>query len=89
MKKINLISGEFAAVQARDLLLEMFHKNINFNKIQNFSSQVRFGNDDNDALDRIKVLQEGVEIVNVILKEAQSQNKSLKIKSSIEIEYVE
>lgn len=89
MKKINLISGEFAAVQARDLLLEMFHKNINFNKIQNFSSQVRFGKDDNDALDRIKVLQEGVEIVNVILKEAQSQNKSLKIKSSIEIEYVE
>lgn len=89
MKKINLISGEFEAVQARDILLEMLHKNINFNKIQNFSSQVRFGNDDADALDRIKVLKESVEMVSVILKEAQSQNKSLKIKSSIEIEYVD
>jgi hypothetical protein len=89
MKKINLMNGEFNSIEAREILLDMCNKNINFNKVQNFSSQIRFGEDDEKALNRINQLQESVSSITEILEEAKAQNKKLKIKSFIEIEYEE
>ena len=87
MKKINLMNGEFNSIEAREILLDMCNKNINFNKVQNFSSQIRFGEDDEKALNRINQLKESVSSITEILEEAKTHNKKLKIKSFIEIEY--
>lgn len=87
MKKISLINGEFDSFEAREILMDMCNKNINFNKIQNFSSQIRFGEDDEKALYRIDQLRESVAHISKILEEAKAHNKKLKIKSFIEIDY--
>ena len=87
LKKINLINGKFDSIEAREILLDMCNKNINFNKVQNFSSQIRFGEDDEKALSRIDQLRESVANISEILEEAKAHNKKLKIKSFIEIEY--
>ena len=86
-KKINLINGEYSSFEARELLLDMCNKNIHFNKVQNFSSQIRFGEDDRKALSRISQLEESASSIAEILEEAKAYNKKLKIKSFIEIEY--
>ena len=87
LKKISLINGEFNSCEAREILMDMCNKNINFNKVQNFSSQIRFGEDDENALNRIDQLRESVVHISEILEEAKAHNKRLKIKSFIEIEY--
>jgi len=87
LKKINLINGKFDSIEAREILLDMCNKNINFNKVQNFSSQIRFGEEDEKALHSIAQLRESVGHILAILDEAKGRNKKLKIKSFIEIEY--
>ncbi len=87
LKKINLFNGEFNSFEAREILLDMCNKNIYFNKVQNFSSQVRFGEDDEKALHRISQLRESAESISNILQDAKANNRKLKIKSFIEIEY--
>lgn len=89
MKVVNLINEDFTPIEAKDILLEMFNKNINFNKIRNFSSQVRYGVDDEEALKRIEILKHSVASINQILKEAHQQGKVLKIKSTVEIDYAD
>lgn len=89
MKVVNLINEDFTPIEAKDILLEMFNKNINFNKIRNFSSQVRYGVDDEEALKRIEILKNSVESINQILKEAHQQGKVLKIRSTVEIDYAD
>lgn len=87
LKKINLINDEFNSFDAREILMDMCNKNINFNKIQNFSSQIRFGEDDEKALHRIEQLRESVAHISEILENAKVHNRRLKIKSFIEIDY--
>ncbi|WP_264549738.1 hypothetical protein [Flavobacterium sp. N2820] len=87
LKKINLINGEFNSFEAREILLDMCNKNMNFNKIQNFSSQIRFGEDDEKALHRIDELRESIVHISEILEDAKVHNRKLKIKSFIEIDY--
>lgn len=89
MQKINLINGQFTVIEAKEVLLDHLNKSINYNKIQNFSSQVRFGVDDDKALERIQFLNEQADFLSIILKEAHKNNKTLKINSFLEIEYVD
>ncbi|EAZ94445.1 isocitrate dehydrogenase [Flavobacteria bacterium BAL38] len=87
MKKINLIDGHFNSFEAREILMDLCNKNLNFNQVQNFSSQIRFGKDDTNALKRIDSLNESKSSICEILNEAKATNKKLIIKSFIEIEY--
>ncbi|HLP65194.1 hypothetical protein [Flavobacterium sp.] len=89
IRKINLINGEFTPIEASELLIDLYNKNINFNKIQNFSSQVRFGVDDENALSRIQELKESVEQIKEIVTEAKASQRNVFIKSFLEIELEE
>lgn len=89
IRKINLIIGEFTPIEASELLIDLYNKNINFNKIQNFSSQVRFGVDDENALSRIQELKESVEQIKEIVTEAKASQRNVFIKSFLEIELEE
>jgi hypothetical protein len=87
MKKINLIDGHFNSFEAKEILMDLCNKNLNFYQVQNFSSQIRFGKDDTNALKRMDSLNESMSFICEILNEAQATNKKLIIKSFIEIEY--
>jgi hypothetical protein len=88
-RKFNLINGHYNPIEAQEILMDLHHKNINFNKVKNFSSQVRFGEDDIKALSQIELLKQNTEHIASIVKEAKAQNKNLVIHSFIEIEYEE
>lgn len=88
-KKFNLINDQFDPFDAQEILLDLHNKNINFNKIKNFSSQVRFGEDDTKALSQIELLKQNAEQIKTIVNIAKVQNKNLRIHSFIEIEYEE
>jgi hypothetical protein len=86
-KKISLIEGSYTPSEAKEVLLDLYNKNINFNKVKNFSSQIRFGEDDELAVERIENLTKAVNYLTQLLKDAQAENKNLVIKSVIEIAY--
>lgn len=86
-KKINLIEGNYTPSEAKEMLLDLYNKNINFNKVKNFSSQIRFGIEDKTAEENIENLTKAVNYINQLVKDAQAENKNLAIKSVIEIAY--
>jgi hypothetical protein len=86
-KKIKLINGQFSANDAQEILMDLYTKNIQFNKVKNFSSQIRFGNDDQNALKRVEELKENLANISSIISQAKSQNKNLVIDSFVEIKY--
>jgi hypothetical protein len=86
-KKIKLINGHFSAYDAHEILMDLYTKNIQFNKVKNFSSQIRFGSDDQTALKRVEELKENLVDISTIISQAKNQNKNLVIDSFIEIKY--
>jgi hypothetical protein len=86
-KKINLINGHFNANDANEILMDLYIKNIQFNKVKNFSSQIRFGNDDSEAVSRVEELKSNLLVISNIINEAKQQNKNVVISSFIEINY--
>ena len=60
-KKFNIINGAYNPKEAQEILLDIHHKNINFNKIKNFSSQVKYGENDPLALNQIEILEQEFE----------------------------
>lgn len=87
MKRINLINGNYNCSEAKEILMDLCNKNLNSNKLQNFSSQIRFGKDDNQALQQIDTLNKSKSDISEIIEDAKQKNKKLIIKSFIEIEY--
>ena len=49
IEKLKLIEGEFSFNEAREILTSMFNSKINFHNIQNWSSQERYGKDNETA----------------------------------------
>jgi len=87
MKRINLINGNYNCSEAKEILMDLCNKNLNSNKLQNFSSQIRFGKDDDQALQQIDTLNKSKSDISEIIEDAKQKNKKLIIKSFIEIEY--
>ena len=75
-KKIKLINGQFSANDAHEILMDLYTKNIQFNNVKNFSSQIRFGNDDQNALKRVEELKENLADISSIISQAKNQNKN-------------
>lgn len=86
-KKIKLINGQFSTNDAHEILMDLYTKNIQFNNVKNFSSQIRFGNDDQIALKRVEELKENLADISSIILQAKNQNKNLVIDSFVEIKY--
>lgn len=87
MKRINLINGNYNCSEAKEILMDLCNKNLNSNKLQNCSSQIRFGKDDDQARQQIDTLNKSKSDISEIIEDAKQKNKKLIIKSFIEIEY--
>ena len=84
-KKLQLIEGEFSFNEAKEILTSMFISKINFHNIQNWSSQERYGKDDETAQKKIPLLKNEIEKLEEIILEAKANNKKLIINSEINI----
>lgn len=82
-----LIEGEFSPKESRELLLSVFKSKIRFHRLKNFSSQERFGKDDEKALTRMKQLQETLALVFKVIEDAERKNQTLEIKAEITLDY--
>lgn len=88
-EKLSLIEGEFDALEANEILQNIFSTKINFHKMKNFSSQERFGLEDQTAIKRLPDLILNLEKLNNIIANAELHNKKLKISSEIKIEFLD
>ena len=88
IEKLTLIEGDFFFDEAEEILISMFYSKINFHNIQNWSSQERFGKDDENAQKRIPVLRNEMKKLEEILLEAKAKNKKLMVSSEINISFL-
>ncbi|WP_020604161.1 hypothetical protein [Spirosoma spitsbergense] len=86
IEKLNLIEGNFSKEEAREILMSIFSSKINFHRLKNFSSQERYGKQDETAQKRLPELKKEIEKVLQIVSEAKSKNKRLLITSEIVIQ---
>lgn len=84
-KKLTLIEGSFTAEEAKEILLNIFSTKINFHDMKNFSSQERFGMEDEIAKIRIPKLKNEIENVLQMVLEANLNKNKLMITSEINI----
>lgn len=85
LEQLNLIEGNFSDEEATEILMSVFLAKINFHEKKIFSSQVRFGKDDELAINRIPKLKKEIEKMLQIISEAKLKNKRLSITSEINI----
>ncbi|WP_276499016.1 hypothetical protein [Pontibacter litorisediminis] len=85
METIKFIQGSFTCEEAKEILLEVITKKINFHNLKNFSSIIRFEKPDEDSKRRLEELKEAKEKVLLLVEEAKRSNSSLVIESTINI----
>ncbi|WP_345250117.1 hypothetical protein [Nibrella saemangeumensis] len=83
IETLNLIEGDFSVEEAREVLTNIFLTKIHFHQMKNFSSQERFGKQDETAVRRIPELKKQLEKLSYIVAEAKSKHKKLTISSEI------
>lgn len=88
-KKLTFIEGDFTYDEAKEILINIFSSKINFHTIKNWSSQERFGKDDEIAQKRIPALKNEMKKIEGILSEAKAKNKKLLVSSDIKISLLE
>ena len=86
--EFQLIEGEFLPEEAIKLLMSLLNNKINFHQLESFSNQIRNGNDVSHSRKRVEYLKQSIEDVKLILKDAESKGKQLKIDSIIQITLV-
>ena len=89
MEKFKLIDGRFSTEEAKEILTNVFSEKINFHLMKNFSSQERFGKDDENAANRIHQLKEELDRLKELLSNNNSEDKTLTIHSEINISFSE
>ncbi len=85
IERLNLIEGSFTNEEASEILMKIFLTKINFHEKKNFSSQIRYGIDDETSKKRIPELKMQIEKLLEIVKEAKSKNQKMMITSEINI----
>lgn len=89
IEQLNLIEGTFTDEEAKEILMNIFLTKIHFHEMKNFSSQERFGKQDEIAKKRIPLLKKEKEKVLQIISQAKLNNKKLLITSEINISLLE
>ncbi len=85
----DLIRGDFKAEEAAEFINHMLSSKINFHHRRDFSSQIRFGENDHDSLNRIDELKQSREEIVELLEYAKANNIDLRISSTISIQLIE
>ena len=85
VEKLTFIKGEFSDEEAKEILNNIFSSKINYHNIKNWSSNERYGTDDEIAQKRIPELRKDMIKLLEILSEAKAKKRRLVITSEINI----
>jgi hypothetical protein len=85
----SLIRNEFNAEEALEVLLSLYTTKIQFNKLKNLSSHIRYNKSDTELLGRIEELEMNREKLLKFLTYAKENKLQLHVKSEIQIEIIE
>ena len=85
---LSIIDGKYTPEEANELISKIYVSKIEFNKLKNLSSQVRYGIDDLKAIERIEVLRINLEKFNSLIAIAKENNQQLIISSEISFKLV-
>lgn len=83
IEKLKLIEGDFSYEEAKEILMNIFSAKIKYHEMKNYSSQERFGKDDETAKIRIPELEKEIDKVKNLVLDAASNNNRLIITSEI------
>ena len=83
-----LIDGDFSAQESLELLKNVFSSKIQFHQMKNFSSQERFGHQDQNAMIRIPQLKECIDEITKIIESAENKEQQFEINSDIVIHFI-
>jgi hypothetical protein len=81
------ITGTYNIEQANDMLKALYKSLINYHKIENLSTQVRYDTLNNEALEAIEKLKQEIQDIDQTINVARLIDKKIKIKSTIEVYY--
>ncbi|MEO7119557.1 MAG: hypothetical protein ABIY62_00590 [Ginsengibacter sp.] len=84
-----LIHGTFTAGEASQVLSDLISSKIHFHRMENFSSQERFGKDAPYSQTRIQALKKVQLSLKEIFEVAGKQELKLKIEGTVEITIIE
>jgi hypothetical protein len=84
--ELNFIDGDFKTKEAKELLMDLFTKKIKFHEMKNFSTLVRFGDEDKTSQARTNSLRESIEALNSFFDEIENEKVRLSVHSKIVIE---
>ncbi|MFD2515914.1 hypothetical protein ACFSRY_18730 [Pontibacter locisalis] len=85
MKILNLISGKYTPSEANEVLLKLVDIKINFHKIKNLKSQVKYEMPDAGSDARIKELMEIRAQIVSLIQEAVESNSDVEVESVLNI----
>lgn len=87
-ESFNLIAGQFTEEEAKDIIMQVFLKKINFHERKDFSSLERYEKGDKKAQERILVLKREMERANEVIASSKAKNKILSISAEIKITWL-
>lgn len=82
------ISGTYEVQQANELIKTIYKAIINYHKIENLSSQVRYNMDNEESKNSINIITNEIKELEHTIRIAKLMDKKVQIKSFIEISYV-
>ncbi|WP_347159078.1 hypothetical protein [Pontibacter chitinilyticus] len=85
MNTIKFIKGRFTPEDAKEILLDVISRKINFHNLKDFSSHIRFNKPDVDSRSRVEELKAARELILAITEEAVALNSNLIVESTINI----
>jgi dihydroorotase len=88
-EEFKLIDGTFSQTEAMEILDNVFSSKIQFHKMKNFSSQIRFGKDDDFSKDRIVELNKIIEAITQLIKDPKIGNRKIKVTSVVNISFAD
>lgn len=85
-KQFTLIEGVYTPEEAREVLMDVIHSNIQYQSIQNLSSYEKQGTDDQSAQEYLHNLKQvRNEVLNLLNTAGHSGDKKIVIDSTIKI----
>lgn len=86
MKILNLISGTYSPLEAREVLLKLVDIKINFHKIRDLKSQVNYEKPDAVSQKRIKELEQIRAQILSVIDEAVEGKHNVEVESILNID---
>ena len=87
-REFDFIKGEFTPEDAIEIITHMISKKIGFHETRSFNRLLRVGSKDEASLKRAEELKSINESIKEFIRQAEVDNKLLRIESKISIEFI-